>query len=57
MRDQGMGESQAIATAINAIKEWAAGRAFGGHVKVTPEVQAAASRALAEWEHLKETHH
>ena len=56
-RDQGMGESESIATAINAVKEWAAGRAFGGHVKVTPEVQQAAQRALQEWEHLKETHH
>ena len=56
-RDQGMGKSESIATAINAVKEWAAGRAFGGHVKVTPEVQQAAQRALQEWEHLKETHH
>jgi 8-oxo-dGTP pyrophosphatase MutT (NUDIX family) len=57
MRDQGMAESEAIATAVNAIKEWAQGTAFGGKVKVTPEVQAAAQRADAEWEHLKETHH
>ena len=57
MRDQDMDESQAIATAVNAVKEWAAGRAFGGKVPVTPEVQQAAQRALAEWEHLKETHH
>ena len=57
MRDQNMDESQAIATAINAIKEWAAGRAFGGKVPVTPEVQQAAQHALSEWEHLKETHH
>jgi hypothetical protein len=56
-RDQGMSESESIATAINAVKEWAAGRAFGGKVPVTPEVQQAAQRALAEWEHLKETHH
>jgi len=57
MRDQGMGESEAIATAVNAVKEWAQGHAFGGAVKVTPEVQVAAQRADAEWEHLKETHH
>jgi hypothetical protein len=57
MRDHGMGESEAIATAINAAKEWAAGRAFGGKVPVTPEVRQAAQRALTEWEHLKETHH
>jgi len=57
MRDQGMEESQAIATAVNAVKEWAAGHAFGGKVPVTPEVQQAAQRALDEWEHLKETHH
>ena len=57
MRDQGMGESEAIATAINAVKEWAQGHAFGGHVKVTPEVQEAAQRALDEWEDLKRSHH
>jgi hypothetical protein len=47
-----MGESQAIATAINATRRWAAG---SGHVH--PEVRAAAQRAVAEWERLKETHH
>jgi 8-oxo-dGTP pyrophosphatase MutT (NUDIX family) len=57
MRDQGMGESQAIATAINAIREWKAGRAFGGRVKVTPEVQAAAAKADAEFEQLRAAHH
>ena len=56
MRD-GMGEQQAIATAVNAVKEWAEGRAFGGKVKVTPEVQAAARAADAEWEDLKASHH
>lgn len=57
MRDHGMDESQAIATAINAIKRWAEGTAFGGRVKVTPQVQAAARRALQEWEDLKASHH
>ena len=57
MRDQGMGEQEAIATAVNAVKEWAAGRAFGGKVKVTPEVQQAAQRALREWEQLRASHH
>jgi hypothetical protein len=57
MRDQGMGESQAIATAINAVKRWAKGDLHWGHGKVTPEVIAASRRALAEWEKLKETHH
>ena len=52
MRDQGMDESRAIATAINAVRRWAA-----GHGDVTPEVRAASQRAVAEWEHLKETHH
>jgi hypothetical protein len=56
MRDHGMDEQQAIATAVNAVKDWARGRAFGGHVKVTPEVQAAAQRAIAEWQHLRATH-
>jgi hypothetical protein len=57
MRDHGMEESQAIATAVNAVKAWAAGRAFGGRVKVTPEVQAAAQRAIDEWEKLRAAHH
>jgi 8-oxo-dGTP pyrophosphatase MutT (NUDIX family)/2'-5' RNA ligase len=56
MRDHGMGEQEAIATAINAVKEWAEGRAFGGKVKVTPQVQAAARRALAEWAALRASH-
>jgi hypothetical protein len=57
MRDQDMEESRAIATAINAVKEWAQGRAFGGHVKVADEVRQAAQRALQEWEDLKASHH
>jgi hypothetical protein len=57
MRDQGIGESQAIATAINAVKEWARGRAFGGKVKVTRQVREAAQRAIDEWEKLRATHH
>ena len=52
-----MGEQEAIATAVNAVREWSEGRAFGGRVKVTPEVQAAAQRAMQEWQRLKETHH
>lgn len=57
MRDHGMDESQAIATAINAVKSWAAGEAFGGHVKVTDEVRQAAQNAIKEWEDLKASHH
>jgi hypothetical protein len=57
MRDQGMDESQAIATAINAVKRWAKGKLGWGKRKVTPEVQAAAKRTLKEWEKLKATHH
>jgi 8-oxo-dGTP pyrophosphatase MutT (NUDIX family) len=57
MRDQGMPEHQAIPTAINAVDEWRHGTAFGGRVKVTPEVQAAAERAWREWEDLKASHH
>ena len=57
IRDHGMGESEAIATAINAIRQWAQGRAFGGKIKVTEEVRQAAQAALAEWAHLKASHH
>ena len=48
----GMSESQAIATAINAVKRWASGKG-----KVHPEVVAASSAALEEWAKLKESHH
>lgn len=43
--------SQAIQIAIGTIKRWARG---GG--KVSPEVRAAAAKALAEWEKLKAEH-
>jgi hypothetical protein len=45
-------KSRAIATAIAAVKRWAAG---GG--KVSPEVRAAAAKALAEWTALKASAH
>lgn len=57
MRDQKMDESQAIATAINAVKRWAKGDLHWGNGHVHPEVQAASQRALQEWEKLKESHH
>jgi hypothetical protein len=57
MRDQGMDRSKAISYAVNAVKRWAKGKLGWGKRKVTPEVQAAASRAVAEWEKLKATHH
>lgn len=57
MRDQGMERSKAISYAVNAVKRWAAGKLGWGKRKVTPEVQAAAKRALAEWEKLKASHH
>jgi hypothetical protein len=57
MREHGLEESHAIAEAINSVKDWARGVAFGGKVKVTPEVQAAAQRALAEWSELRASHH
>jgi ADP-ribose pyrophosphatase YjhB (NUDIX family) len=57
MRDEDMEESRAIATAVNAVKRWARGELDWGKRKVTPEVRSAAQRALAEWEHLRATHH
>jgi hypothetical protein len=44
-------KSRAIATAIATVKRWARG---GG--KVSPEVRAAAAKAVAEWERLKASH-
>lgn len=52
----GMDESQAIATAINAVKRWARGDLGEAHGHVHPEVRQASQRALQEWERLKETH-
>lgn len=48
MRKRGFTESRAIATAISRVKVWAAG---GGGV--SPEVKAAAAKAVAEWEAAK----
>jgi hypothetical protein len=48
MRERGMDKSQAIATAVSRVKAWAAG---GGNV--SPEVKAAAQKAVAEWEGAK----
>jgi hypothetical protein len=49
---RGMTTSRAIATAIAAVKRWAAG---GG--KVDPTTRAAATKAVAEWEALKARAH
>lgn len=42
--------SQAIQMAVGIIKDWAAGRTPNGKGHVHPDVQAAAARALAQWE-------
>ena len=52
----GMEESQAIATAINAIKRWAKGDLRWGKKRITKEVIEASRRALKDWEKLKESH-
>jgi hypothetical protein len=53
----GHGEQESHAMAVGAIKRWAEGKgAWGKKGKVTPVVQAAAQRALAEWNKLKEEH-
>ena len=57
VRVQGMGESEAIATAVNAIKRWAAGDLHWGRAKITPEVIAASQDALRQWNDLKASHH
>ena len=43
-------ESQAIEMAIGVIRDWAHGRTPNGKGHVHPDVQAAATKALAEWE-------
>lgn len=52
LMESGHDRSSAIAIAIGTCKRWAAG---GG--KVTPEVRAAAAKAIAEWEALKARAH
>src|SRR2546429_3873329 len=51
-RRKGLGESEAIQRAVGVVRDWASGRAPGGG-KVHPDVQAAAAKAIAEWEALK----
>lgn len=54
IRDQGVDESQAIQMAVGAMKDWAAGKGNRWmHNKVTPETQAKAAEALAQWEAMK----
>lgn len=49
-------ESQAIEMAVGIVKRWAAGAGAKGK-KVSPDVQAAAARAVAEWTALKTAAH
>jgi len=51
LMESGHPREEAIPMAIGAVKRWAAG---GG--KVTPEVRAAAGKAVGEWEALKASH-
>lgn len=53
MEKRGMPESEAIATAIAIIKKWAAGKPSGGEKNLHKDTQAAAAKALAEWNELK----
>jgi len=46
------GESRAIEMAVGIVKNWAAGHDGHGHA-VHPDVQAAAVKAIAEWEKLR----
>lgn len=57
IRDSGKSESEAIAIAISTIKRWAAGGTTGKGIKVHPDTQAAAQKALAEWNALKAKAH
>lgn len=50
-------ESQAISMAVGVIRDWAQGRTPNGKGHVHPDVQAAASKALAEWEAAKAAAH
>ena len=53
----GHGEQEAHALAVAAVERWAKGHgAWGKKGKVTPVVQAASQRAVAEWEKLRADH-
>jgi hypothetical protein len=52
LQRNGHSESEAIQLAIGAVQRWARGQG-----KVSPEVRAAAAKALAEWEAAKATAH
>lgn len=54
MEAAGHSESEAVEMAVGIVKGWAAGRAAHGHVH--PDVQAAAAKAIAEWDALKASH-
>jgi hypothetical protein len=49
MQSHGHSESEAIALAVGIAKGWAAGKPMGGEKKVHPDTQAAAAKAVAEW--------
>lgn len=53
----GDSESTAISKAVGVVKDWAAGRTPNGKGKVSPEVMAAAAKAIAEWEKLRAKTH
>src|SRR5690348_5845129 len=59
--ERGMSESHAIATAINTVKRWAkGGKTTGGGAKgsrVHSDTQAAAAKAVSEWEETKAKAH
>lgn len=51
--EKGMPISRAIAVAVNTVKRWAAGGTVTEHgttKRITPETQAQAAKAVAEWE-------
>jgi hypothetical protein len=52
----GMGEREAHAMAVAAVKRWAEGRLGWGRRRVTPEVRRAAAEAVAQWEELRARH-
>lgn len=56
LKGEGMSDAEAIASAVNTVKRWAAGgtvRANGGP-KVKADTQAKAAKALAEWNRKKD---
>lgn len=57
LRSNGHSESEAISMAVGIVRGWASGKPEGGEKKLQKTTQAAAAKAISEWEALKSAAH